>query len=282
MRSNPPTLFRLGKWMNKMHLRGGHRLLDLAERTGVLNDDVGYQLTDKLVFRVPIRRADNRWDLNDVVGYEQRLISAFVDELAPMSDVTLFDCGADIGTFSALVCCRSDRLARIVAFEPNLDVVSVLRSNLEAINLPYTLHSSAVGDKKGRGSLERPSYDDSDHGRFIRSSASGPIEIVTVDDQGVRGGDIAIKIDVEGTELAVLQGARETIAAARSCLVTVEAHPKVARRTGQDPVECLRFLQSIRPFRFLIAETGQRPDLKDRLITSEKTGIANVIASSID
>ena len=64
----------------------------------------------------------------------------------------------------------------------------------------------------------------SDHARFL-VPGDGPLEVVTIDSFGVRGGNVAIKIDVEGGELEVLKGAAETISSARKCVVTVEAQP---------------------------------------------------------
>ena len=88
---------------------------------------------------------------------------------------------------------------------------------------------------------------------------------------------MAIKIDVEGGELEVLQGAAETISAARKCVVTLEANPRVASRTERDPVECLRFLQSLRQFNFVVAETAESPLTSSPLIKDGQKATHNVI-----
>jgi predicted RNA methylase len=75
---------------------------------------------------VPLFRADACWDKRDVEDYERQLIHSFCRLLEPLFDVVLFDCGADIGTFSALVCSQTSRVTRVIAFEPNPDVMARL------------------------------------------------------------------------------------------------------------------------------------------------------------
>jgi FkbM family methyltransferase len=165
----------------------------------------------------------------------------------------------------------------VIAFEPNPDVAGFMKRNFAQLPVPSKAITKAVGCFQGTGRLEVPAYDDSDHARFL-VPGEGPLEVVTIDSFGVRGGDAAIKIDVEGGELDVLKGAAETIAAARKCVITVEANPRVAKRTKRDPVECLRFLQSLRPFNFLIAETEESPLTSSPIIKDGQKATRNVIA----
>src|SRR5262249_27824866 len=139
----------------------------------------------------------------------------------------LFDCGADIGTFSALVCWRAEQIVRVVAFEPNPDVSEFLKSNLSNLPIASEMISRAVGSFNGYGRLERATYDRSDHARFL-VPGDGQIEMTTIDSMNVRTGDVAIKLDIEGGELEALKGAAETIISARQCVVTLEANPVVA------------------------------------------------------
>jgi FkbM family methyltransferase len=230
-----------------------------------------------VTFGVPLCRLP--WDYWDVAEYEKKLIDCFCKAIAPLENVILFDCGADIGTFSALVCSRIQQVARIVAFEPNPDVQKFLQSNLSNLPITTEMVPKAVGSFTGCGRLRQPDYDPSDHARFL-FPGDGPIEVTTIDSRNVRGGDVAIKLDIEGGELEALKGAADTIVSARHCVVTVEAHPNVARRTGQDPVECLQFLESLRPFRFIVAETGERPLPSTRLLKNGQTEVWNVVGWS--
>jgi FkbM family methyltransferase len=272
-----PLFLRLARTMTRWRIRGGNRLVGIFGQLGMLNVVAQYQLGRGVSFHVPLFRADTCWDQRDMEDYEKPLIHSFCRLLEPLFDVVLFDCGADIGTFSALVCSQTSQVSRVIAFEPNPDVAGFMKRNLSQLQIPSKAITKAVGCFRGTGRLEIPDYDKSDHARFL-VPGDGPLEVVTVDGCGVRGGDVAIKIDVEGGELEVLKGARQTIAAARKCVITVEANPRVAMRTKRDPVECLRFLQSLRPFSFLIAETDESPLTSSAIIKDGQKGNRNVIA----
>jgi len=266
--------------MTRWRIRGGDRLVGIFGRMGMLNVVAQYQLGRGVNFSVPLFRADTCWDKDDIEGYEKGLIRLFCRLIEPLSYVVLFDCGADIGTFSALVCSQTTRVAQVIAFEPNPDVATFMKHNFAQLSVPSKAVTKAVGRFQGNGRLEVPGYDNSDHARFL-VPGEGPLEVVTVDSFDMRGGDVAIKIDVEGGELEVLEGAAETIASARKCVITIEANPRVAKRTKRDPVECLRFLQSLRPFSFLIAETGESPSMSSPIIKAEQKAIQNVVAWTI-
>jgi FkbM family methyltransferase len=266
--------------MTRCRIRGGNRLVGILGQLGMLNVVAQYNLGRGVNFSVPLFRADTCWDQRDIENYEERLIRSFCRLLEPLSDVVLFDCGADIGTFSALVCSRTSRVTQVIAFEPNPDVAGFMKRNFAQLPVSSRAVTKAVGCFHGTGRLEVPTYDNSDHARFL-VPCDGPLEVVTIDSFGMRSGDVAIKTDVEGGELAVLEGAAETIASARRCVITVEANPRVAMRTKRDPVECLRFLQSLRPFNFLIAETEESPLTSSPIIKAGQKTTQNVVAWTI-
>lgn len=271
-----PLFLRLAKTMTRFRIRGGNRLVGILEQLGMLNVVAQYRLGRGVSFSVPLFRADTCWDQRDIEDYERRLIHSFCRLLRPLCNVVLFDCGADIGTFSALVCSQTSRVGRVIAFEPNPDVAGFMKLNLSQLQISSRAITKAVGCFKGAGRLEVPDYDSSDHARFL-VPGNGPLEVVAIDSFGVRGGDVAIKVDVEGGELEVLKGAAETIASARKCVITVKANPRVAMRTKRDPVQCLRFLQSLRPFSFVIAETEEFPLTSSPIIKDGQKANRNVI-----
>jgi FkbM family methyltransferase len=274
--TRPPLLLSLAKTMTRWRIRGGNRLVGILGQLGLLDVVVQYQLGGGVSFNVPLFRPDTCWDQRDIENYEHRLIHSFCHLVEPLLDVVLFDCGADIGTFSALVCSQTSSIARVIAFEPNPDVAAFMKRNLSQLPVPSEAITKAASSFLGTGRLEVPDYDSSDHARFL-VPGDGPLEVVTVDSFGVRGGNVAIKIDVEGGELEVLKGAAETISSAQKCVVTVEANPRVARRTKRDPVECLRFLESLRAFHFVIAETAETPPTSAPVIKDGQKVIRNVI-----
>jgi len=271
-----PLMFRLARGMSRSHIRGAGVLTRLLRRWGFLNVVVQCQL-NHIRFKLPLYRVP--WDCKDLTTYEEAFVGEFSRALSPLRQATLLDCGADIGTFSALLCSRTDHIGRIIAFEPNLAACEFLRSNLAAIGLQSEVIANAISDFQGRGKLDRPAYDSSDHARFL-SPGDGPVRVTTIDGLRLDGSDLAIKLDLEGGELNALQGGHRTIAAARNCVIGLEASPVVKERTGRDPVECLAFLVSIRPFEFIVAETGARLDITRPVLAGGQKQIWNIVGRS--
>lgn len=261
-------------------IRGSWWLLNLLERFGALDVIVQYTLAGNIRLDLPLFR--NLWEPRYVKQYEQPLVDLFAERCKQFSSFVLFDRGADIGTFSAQVCSRKVPIGRIIAFEPNPDTAVFLRRNLSFLPYPSDAVACAPSSFVGSGRLESPDYAYSDScGRFL-VPGDGPIPVTTLDTLGVRGKDVAIKIDVEGSELDVLKGAADTILSARNCVVAWEAHPLVAKRTNRDPVECLRFLLSLRPFSFCIAETGEAVGASSSLISEDAKDVVNVVGWTND
>jgi len=241
--------------MDRRNLRGGHRVIMMARNAGMLNGVAWNRIDQRIRVAFPMIWEDSAWDVEDLRGYEAELLNKLAIEIAALTDVTLIDCGAHLGAFSSLMCSRAPSIRRVVAIEPNTDLHPVLQANLDALPLRTDLRPAAVANFAGTGRLESPPYDKFERARYL-VQGKGPIPVITVDSLGIRGGSCVIKIDVEGGEEAVIEGAAETIAAAKHCVVTLEAHPSVALRTGRDPIEYLRKLRSIRPFDCTMAETG--------------------------
>lgn len=271
-----PFGLRLARRMSRSNIRGAGVLTRLLGRLGRLDRIAQYEL-GSVKFRVPLSRI--AWDFCDVSNYEVKLIETFCRALTKLQEAVLFDCGADIGTFSVLVGSRTDRIASVIAFEPNADTREFLQWNLSSLGIPSQVVPQAVGNFSGHGRLQSPPENLTDHARFL-VPGEGALEVTKVDQLNVREGDVAIKMDIEGGELEALQGAKETITSARECVVALEASPAVAKRTGRDPVECLRFLQSLRPFRFVVAENGRSPSTSAPVLEKGQTEIWNIVAST--
>lgn len=259
-------LLRLGKAMNRHGLRGGYRLLAFCRNQHLLPETVIYTLPNGGKLVLPIRRPENCWDLRDVLNYEAAYVSAFSRHTR--RDTVLFDVGADIGTFATLVCDHvSGRLGRVLAYEPNVRAFDILCQNVG--RLPNGLaFNYAVADFMGTGLLEYPHDDpESEHACFL-SPGDGAVKVITLDASGLRPESVAIKIDVEGGELAVIRGACQTITSAKHCVVGFEAHPLVCARTGISLERCISYLRTLRPFSIQVIE-------------AETSNVQNVIAVSI-
>lgn len=280
-----PWYFRLGRFLSRHRIRGGDRLLSTVRRHGLLDRVVEYSLGRDVKLRVPLWRPCNQWLPGDVLNYEAAFMRALCDAICRLQrSVTFVDCGADIGTVSAHVVARCPNIARIVAFEPNRAAFHVLAANLRDIGVPAEARCVAVGDFTGRGRLVSPSHDPSAHAMYVERTDDGPIRIEQVDSLDLAAGHpTVIKIDVEGSEPAVIRGARNTIRNAGDLIVAFEAHPKVAVRTSTDPLEIVEQLRQLRPDFIFDVDTSPATRLRSDLPFFEQlppTRVYNVIARS--
>lgn len=246
--ARPPWYFRVARALARRKLRGGTRLLEESRRFGLLDVLVEYPLEQHVRLRVPIWRPCNSWDRSDVLTYEasfMRLFSGCVGALG--AHTTLIDCGADIGTVSAHLRARCINVARVIAFEPNPCAYRVLEANLRQLGCAAEARHAAVSDFSGRGRMMSPSNDLSAHAMFLAEADEGDVSVQRIDDLNLPAGlPLALKIDVEGGELRVVNGAATTIAAASRVAIAFEAHPLVAKRNGTDPATVMRRLRELR------------------------------------
>lgn len=256
IRSSPPWHFRLAKWLIRNRIRGGFQMIELAERMGWLDYDCRYKLSDQVCVDVPLYRRVNQLALPDLLAYERPLVNLLTGTInAFPQPATWIDCGADIGILTGLVAAGCRQLKEIIALEPNPLPFPYLQRNLSQLPFASRAISSAAADFRGRGTLAYSPKDPSDHSRFLAEDENGELEVTRIDDLGIAPGEpVALKIDVEGGELAVLRGAKQILANSSAWVVALEAHRDVFRRTGIDPCECVRFLARIGPVQASVAE----------------------------
>ena len=262
----PPWHFRLAMTLIRRQIRGGYRLVDTARRLGWLNVVVPYTVGKGPALDVPLYRPENFMSDREAREYEAPAIALLAAEIGRRpAPVTLVDCGADIGLVSALLLDRCPNVTRVIAFEPNLEAFPILKANIERLSPAGECHATAVSDFSGRAELRNPRPGTTGHARFIVSCPDGDVPVMRVDDLEIDPGHgVVLKIDVEGAELGVLRGAVRTLGSAAWFAVLFEAHPEVARRTGIDPIECVRLLGSLGACRFQIAEAPEIRLVDDR------------------
>ena len=254
--NTPPAVFRLARLLMRNKIPGGWRLFTMARRLGML--DVLYRcpLSDRVSVNVPLFSPDDAMDREGVGQYESQVIdmvSSWINQMP--GPVDLVDCGANIGLITARLVAACPGIAGVEAFEPNQRIFDVLRGNFEQLPVEAKAHMAAVGNQCGMCELLNSSHDPSDHARFIQPTPQGEIQLIRIDDLGIDGDRfLAIKIDVEGNELQVVEGAAETLARSRQFCIVFEAHPIQVERTGIDPAQIMRLIDQIRPCRFFVCE----------------------------
>jgi FkbM family methyltransferase len=138
-------------------------------------------------------------------------------EFIPQSGWTVFDVGANIGVFTVLQAMHG---ARVFSFEPNPDSYSRLSRNVTANNLSdhVQLFPTALGDEHGMGSL--CVINGGTTGGVVtpangETSVSGvAVPIATLDEVACALPELSIdllKIDAEGSEVAILRGGERVL-----------------------------------------------------------------------
>ena len=212
-------------------------------------------------------------------GAYSRDILATLDRLLTPGMVVL-DVGANIGEISLAAAGRVAPGGRVYSFEPSAPLAAQLRRNA-ALNADLMIEvvPSALGATAGRATLFDASEDFADgsrHGGVVSLFQShrndvptGETAVITLDEY-VTGAGLArtdlIKIDVEGAELAVLQGASRTLERFRPPLI-IEVQKTTSRAAGYAQRDLLDLLT---PLGYRFKRIGRRGRLSP--ITPESLG----------
>lgn len=174
--------------------------------------------------------------LIDILNYVDRQVEAFglyepsqlrgLNELIRHHRITTFmDIGAHWGLYSLFLASRPvSSLVKIEAFEPDPTNYRQLNANifLNPRLIPISSNQCALSDRKCL--IPFSCFQAENRGRSsVDPASSGLVKAITLDSHcgQMQGQRCALKIDVEGHELCVLRGARQTLAS-NSCIVQVE------------------------------------------------------------
>lgn len=167
--------------------------------------------------------------------YEYEQISYFVAALDQIRPDLFLDIGSHAALYSVILKKRFPAL-EVHAFEPDRTNLCQLYANLFVNRLTQDIrvHEYGLSDKAGSIAFDTSEETSSRGTRRISSTGNSQIEIRRLDDvMHDTGRTVAVKIDVEGHESQVVDGAR-TFLAANCCFLQVEASAdKLAGLTEQ-------------------------------------------------
>jgi|TARA_B100001971_G_scaffold129762_1_gene119790 FkbM family methyltransferase len=146
---------------------------------------------------------------------------------------TVIDIGAWWGPWTLL---WSSRAKTIEAFEPNPDMLSDLKQTTNKLN-NCTVYNTALGDTTGKVSMQYETHSGTCHIKDY----NGSISLRTLDSYNFQDVDI-IKIDVEGFEIPVLNGAKQTIVSQQPW-IQIEANHS-GKRYGRAKIDIINLLHS--------------------------------------
>jgi FkbM family methyltransferase len=124
---------------------------------------------------------------------------------------------------------------RTIAFEPNPASFRYLKANISAnaVGDKCQTHNLAVGHERGRALLRLHGAERNSAAVGVQLAGKGDVEVITLDEALREEPQVDImKIDVEGFEARVLEGAQATIARHRP-LVYVEANERDFARVSR-------------------------------------------------
>lgn len=165
---------------------------------------------------------------------------------------SFIDIGANIGWYTLLASTLVGKDDPIVAFEPRSETSGWLRRTLDINSLAnqVTLHSCALGAAPGRVFINSGVGTDNPGGSYITAERPGgdldsaPVRVETLDSFNLARADF-IKIDVEGAEPQVVEGARGVIGRYKPVIMS-ELHPRqlqaVSRASAADYIALMKSL----------------------------------------
>ena len=120
------------------------------------------------------------------------------------------DIGANVGVYTMLAAVEAK--SRVMAFEPSSQSFNALKKNIELNGLENLVigYKTALGNQMGETTMTH-SIDAMNHIETLPNGQGEMVEINTLDNLLSENCPALIKIDVEGFESAVLEGAKKTL-----------------------------------------------------------------------
>jgi FkbM family methyltransferase len=175
----------------------------------------------------------------------------------------IVDAGGFLGAYAIVEARWAGPTGRVVTFEPSPRSAAVARAHFEMNpeGSRITLIEAAVADRAGTARLAV--HDEPYRNQIIRGEAKASyyneaschnegachsVEVTTIDDvcRELEIRPTLIRMDIQGAELAALEGAREIIRTGRGTLrIVVEMHPQLWQSFGVTPSTARERLEAL-------------------------------------
>jgi FkbM family methyltransferase len=229
-------------------LRGSHRLTTfLARRLAPLQSLAVQTTSGPLYLDLRMATAHGILAVPDVETGESLAMSKIVNP-----GETVFDIGAHLGFYTVLLSSLVGRSGRVIAFEPNPELLPNLRKTL-ATRTNVTLVEAGLSEGTEQLKLFIP--EDASMASMADWTGTTAGEVhqqvcsFTTMDEFVRERGVDqpsfIKCDVEGAELKVFRGGQETLDRVDAPIILFEVNPMAAQAFGFDAEEHAELLVSL-------------------------------------
>ena len=196
--------------------------------------------------------------------YERGEIAFFRSRFA--AGMTLIDVGANVGLYSALALSTAGFHGQVLAVEPHAESRRYLQKTIESNGGRAEIVPLAASDRAGMLALYQNPDNKGDNRLYadplLRDAES--VRADTLDNICQRAGIGTaqfVKIDVQGAEAQVVNGAKGLLGASRDCILMTEFWPYGLARCGADALQYLALLREL-GFR-LYQLSGSRPSLTE-------------------
>ncbi|MEJ7623613.1 MAG: FkbM family methyltransferase [Pyrinomonadaceae bacterium] len=258
-------------------LRGSHRLTGLLARRLSSLRQLSVATRNGIIY-VDLNIASARAILADPDSHsgEERVIKHFLK-----AGGTVFDIGAHFGVYTLLMSRLVGAEGRVFAFEPNSEVLPSLRKTVSNIaNIRLLEH--ALSDSSGTLDFFVPEDASMASLRDWSGGSGGEVHKLSCEtrrlDDLVAGGlplPDFVKCDVEGAELSIFEGARDTFDRVDAPIIMFEIVRRAATAFGHTPSDYLNVLRSFKQVQYSFFEIV--PD-GIRRFESDEIEYANVLA----
>lgn len=184
-------------------------------------------------------------------SFERTVRDAILSKVA--EGMTVVDIGANIGYYSVLMAGKVGPGGRVIAFEPNPSVFEELKANVKLNDFANVESENiAIADQNGVQRFFMPLTGSEAHGSLRQNetfAAAQSIDVKTerLDDVlerlKVQAVDL-IKIDVEGAEMAIFEGAGKLLGSDRKPTIVFECAENLCKAFGHRVYDVLSYLHS--------------------------------------